>query len=405
MQVLEAKTINWRAYHEYLEENVPIVDVLNLLGVNTRHVQGRDGKVLCPVHNESMPSMHVYHSTNSVHCFGCGNSWGPVGLYAAVIGIDYRDASDELAKRYGVSPDRFEGVTLQATADPQPYVQKKPEPKKLPESITHRWLEMFVRQARLRDLKRFNEWKIESWMVDLAGLGHTMYGDLPCGYAIPVWGTEIGKDLITIRFRRDDDFLSDRGILLAPELRPALRREEGFLRSISKKTGVSEEAILFANETKYWGLKGRNALYPHGLWSLGIDMSGDWLILTEGERTVYSLACQGVPIATLTGGVSGHAKPDGWPSWDYLLSKYKRWIIAFDDDEAGRKATEEMLELYPDKALAWEWPQTWTGLDLMDFYDLYGFSAIARTITELIHGGNERWEINLNNPFFRAMTN
>ena len=54
---------------------------------------GRDGKVSCPLHEDSTPSLHVYETpAGGWYCFGCGRGTSVYDLAAAMWRLDTRGA-------------------------------------------------------------------------------------------------------------------------------------------------------------------------------------------------------------------------------------------------------------------------------------------------------------------------
>lgn len=52
---------------------------------------GRDGKVCCPFHDDSTPSLHVYdEAEHGWHCFGCGRGGTIIDFGAALYGLEPR---------------------------------------------------------------------------------------------------------------------------------------------------------------------------------------------------------------------------------------------------------------------------------------------------------------------------
>lgn len=56
-----------------------------------------NGKVLCPVHVEKTPSVHVYDDHG--HCFGCGKHFDAIAWLMAVRGMDFKAARKEADQR------------------------------------------------------------------------------------------------------------------------------------------------------------------------------------------------------------------------------------------------------------------------------------------------------------------
>ena len=84
------------------------VDLVDLVG---RYVQlkqtGRNHKGLCPFHNEKTPSFIVSEDKQLYHCFGCGAGGNAIGFYMAVESLDFIDAVEGLAERYGLDLDKY----------------------------------------------------------------------------------------------------------------------------------------------------------------------------------------------------------------------------------------------------------------------------------------------------------
>lgn len=79
------------------------VDVVELVGARTdlRRV-GRRHTGLCPFHDERTPSFTVNPELGLYHCFGCGESGDAIGFVQQTEGLDFREAVEQLADRYGI---------------------------------------------------------------------------------------------------------------------------------------------------------------------------------------------------------------------------------------------------------------------------------------------------------------
>ena len=83
---------------------VPMSELLEALGL-----EGPDGsgKILCPVHDESIPSCHVYEYR--LHCFGCGESLDTIDLVRHVKEYGFKEALKWLAKLAKLPEPNFNG--------------------------------------------------------------------------------------------------------------------------------------------------------------------------------------------------------------------------------------------------------------------------------------------------------
>lgn len=80
-----------------------------IVGVVRKHVQlrpaGRGEWVgLCPFHHEKSPSFTVVERKGFYHCFGCAAHGNAVNFIVNILGIDFRDAVNELARDLGLVP-------------------------------------------------------------------------------------------------------------------------------------------------------------------------------------------------------------------------------------------------------------------------------------------------------------
>jgi DNA primase len=86
------------------ERVLDAVDMLQLVSQRTdlqrRGVDSYFG--LCPFHDERTPSFHVRPDAKRYHCFGCQASGGPFDFVMETEGLEFRDALESLAGRFGV---------------------------------------------------------------------------------------------------------------------------------------------------------------------------------------------------------------------------------------------------------------------------------------------------------------
>jgi len=78
--------------HALVATDEPLLAIPATLYVEalTGLVAGADGKVVCPFHDDSTPSLHVYPGDGGWACFGCGRGGTVIDFGAALFGIEPR---------------------------------------------------------------------------------------------------------------------------------------------------------------------------------------------------------------------------------------------------------------------------------------------------------------------------
>ena len=79
------------------------IDMVDLVGSKTdlRRVGSR-WTGLCPFHDERTPSFSVNAEEKLFYCFGCQAKGDAIGFVEQAEGLDFREAVEQLADRYGV---------------------------------------------------------------------------------------------------------------------------------------------------------------------------------------------------------------------------------------------------------------------------------------------------------------
>jgi DNA primase len=82
-------------------------DIVQVIGDHTRLKKaGRSWKGLCPFHNERTPSFTVDREKGLYHCFGCGAGGDVVHFVRQMDRLDFPEAVEALAARFGVTIPR-----------------------------------------------------------------------------------------------------------------------------------------------------------------------------------------------------------------------------------------------------------------------------------------------------------
>ena len=57
---------------------------------------GRNGRALCPWHDDHHPDLRFYDETGTCHCFACGNGGDATALTAQIFGLSMLDAAKRI---------------------------------------------------------------------------------------------------------------------------------------------------------------------------------------------------------------------------------------------------------------------------------------------------------------------
>ena len=90
-----------------LAELRAVTDIVEVIGEHTRLKKaGRSWKGLCPFHNERTPSFTVDRDKGLYHCFGCGAGGDVIHFLRQIDRLDFPEAVEALAARFGVAIPR-----------------------------------------------------------------------------------------------------------------------------------------------------------------------------------------------------------------------------------------------------------------------------------------------------------
>ncbi|MFN5464058.1 MAG: DNA primase [Cyanobacteriota bacterium] len=261
---------------------------------------GKEYLTRCPWHDDHSPSLTINPQRNRVHCFVCGKGTDAIGWLQDRQGLTFAEAVQELAGRYGIPlPEE----------DPQAAAQAE-----------------ILRKERQRLL---------SWREKQQGAFHQALLD-DIAAQEPAWA-----------------YLQERGItpdtatawglgLNARRLMLPICDSQGRCCGFSGRTLGNEEP-------KYRNSPGDALVCKHQLLfglhhaADAIRRSGD-VLLVEGPLAVIQLHQAGFPNAVAAKGTSLSAEQ--LPS--LIRAGARRFLVAYDGDPAGRKATGRLIrELHP----------------------------------------------------------
>ena len=308
---------------ESLKCEHPVEEIVARYGVELRP----SGRILvgrCPFHNDGgRPNLYVYPATQSWYCFRCAVGGDAIGFVQRIEDIGFLEAVARL------TGEQFSPLGARA----RPAVRQRRPPAR-----TAAWGP--AERACLAAAVEIYHNRLLSDSAALAyvegrGLSRAAIESCRLGYAS-------GRELAAyLRWRRlpaqaalrvgllgHDGRENMAGRVVVPEIRA------GQPIWLVGRTVGSEEGV-----PKYLGLPGRKPLLG---WEAVSTQRAVWLV--EGVFDWLTLRSWGVPALALVGThVSGEALRS--------LARFERLYLALDNDEAGRAATEKLMQALGERAL------------------------------------------------------
>ena len=280
---------------EQIKMRIKITDLAESLGI--RHT---NGKALCIWHQEKSPSLSFDDEKGIYKCFGCGESGDAITLYQKVKDVDFKTACEELGG--------IETKPSSQTAVREP--ENRPDPELYELALVY-WLE----QGRGEEVEKYLENRgidrITADQFSLAGIK-----DLE---ATKEYLLTFGKERLA---------------------RAGLIGKQGFIfKNHPIIIPIFEKGVVVA-------LRGRSLenvklkyLQPSGipLPIFNADKDAEEVYLTEGEFDAITL-CK---LGKVAFGICGS---NGFKESFLVHFNSRDVILAFDNDDAGKKATKEIGE-------------------------------------------------------------
>jgi DNA primase len=313
-------------------ELVARLDLRALVAPGKRISGTKPVMVRCPWHDDRHSSLGVW--PDHLHCFGCGVHKGALDYLAEQENLDierdFRGTIEVLATKYGVAG---------AVAAPQPRQKVTVRETLVP-------LDVSIAQRYHEHLGEKRRWFRDRGLTDRTIDGQLLGYD-GRAFTIPVWHPS--GELLTIRYRRDDS--------------------------------------LGSSGPKYWGIEGRNETL---LYNQGALTDSCYVVICEGELDCLRLWQEGIPAVSSTNGVNGMVT-----IWEKVSSRFRcsRIIIAFDQDDAGRKGARELLRMINgrnprsvsrSRAVTLRWDKR-LGKDITELAQQRGIAYVENLIEEASH--------------------
>ncbi len=311
-------------------------DIVSIIGgyVDLKK-RGKTSNGLCPFHGEKTPSFTVYDDTQSYYCFGCQNGGDVITFIMNIENLDYIEAVKFLADR--------SGLVMPADSDVDDYKLKL---KKRAREAN--------KTAALHFYKSLYEPEGKEALDYLYGRGFT-------DNTIKKWGLGYAKNSFDELIRH----LTDSGFKIAEIAAAGLcaksRKNNSHYsyfrnRIIFPIIDIRGEVIGFGgrvcdnSKPKYLNTADTELFKKHqNLYGMNFakNTKQSFYILSEGYADTIAIARAGFDnvVATLGTALSKDQA--------MLLKRYTNEIvIAYDMDEAGRKATDRSIEILKEAALS-----------------------------------------------------
>ena len=325
-------------------------DIVEVIGEHTTLKKaGKSWKGLCPFHREKTPSFTVNRDRGLFYCFGCGAGGDLISFVRQIERVDFPEAAEILARRFGVEiprkagrekTDRREKLYAAVEAAQRLYAEQLESPgSRALEYLKERGVP--AETARELGLGAAPE----SWDFLARSLSGRFSPEILVEAGLLQAGTE-GK-------RAYDRF---RGRLLFP-IRDERARAVGFggrtLTGEEPKYLNSPESPIFSKNRTLYGLSGaRTAM-----------RSGERAVLVEGYFDHLAFHLSGHPEAVATMGTSLTTSQA-----ERLRRLVSRATLAYDGDSAGRAATMRAIPLLLAEGLEVFVARVPAGIDPFDLY-------------------------------------
>jgi len=317
----------------FIQELLARADIVEVIG---RYVplkkSGANFTGLCPFHTEKSPSFNVNPARQFYHCFGCGKSGDAIRFLMEHTGMNFVEATKELAGEYG----------LEVPEDDASPADRERAAKARERHVTLTDVLEKAGEAYRKLLKSSPR------AVDyLKGRGLT--GEIAkrfgLGYAPEGWRTLAG-----VFPNYDDPLLEESGLVIVHEeddkrydrfrdrIMFPIRNVKGECIGFGGRVlGDEKPKYLNSPETPVFS-KGREL---YGLFEArGVLREFGFALVTEGYMDVVALAQLGFPNAVATLGTA--CTPDHVHKLFRFIDSV---VFSFDGDEAGRRAARKALDV------------------------------------------------------------
>jgi len=322
---------------EQIQQVKDQTDIVQLIGSYIDLKKAGSGhKGLCPFHNEKSPSFNVSAQNQFFHCFGCGESGSAFDFLMKIEGIQFMDALNQLADQAGIT--LINDSTPQQRQKMAIIKEGKERIKDLMKQASNWYMQQLHTSGAEIARQYLNQRHIDSEAIRHFGLGYS-----PDKWdGIKNWAKTHG-------FSNQD--LVDAGLLIVPE---GKNIEQGYDRFRGRLMfPIWDDAgnvVGFSART----LKDENAKYINSPETAIFNKSKVLYAFPYAKagfrQHKYAIICEGQldVIACHRAGFTNAVAPQGTAFTDEQAKLLHRFVshvaVAFDSDNAGRKAADRSFE-------------------------------------------------------------
>ncbi|MCL2045622.1 MAG: DNA primase [Oscillospiraceae bacterium] len=320
----------------FIDDLVNRTDITQLVSeyVKLTKRSGNNEFGLCPFHSEKTPSFSVNSDKQIYYCFGCGKGGGAINFMMEIENFQFMDAIEAMAKRIGLKVPDESAAAGQNAAKRQRMLQ-------LNADAARHFHSMLSSPQGAAVSNYLASRKISKGMVTRFGIGAA-----PDSWTLLIDAMEekgySKQELIEAGLARSGQRDGTYDVFRNRLMFPVIDVRGGVIGFSGRIVGDGEPKYLNSPETLVF-IKSRNLF---GL-NIARKSKAGTLILAEGNIDVVTLHQYGFDGAVASLGTALTADQAR------LMSRYAdRVVIAYDSDEAGKRATLRAIPLLENAGMA-----------------------------------------------------
>lgn len=311
-----------------LKMSVDLVSLVSSKGVKLK-IEGKDHVGLCPLHDDKTASLRVTPSKGLWHCFGCNKGGSAIDWLIESEGVSFKHALEVLqSDSFKLSSVAIKNNTIPLLKNP---LSLDADSQKLLEECVDFYHETLLKEKNVLDYLKKRKLDSEE-LIKTFKLG---FSNRTLGLRLPFKnrkdGSVLRKNLQSIGILRQSGHEHFAGSLIVPVFDKRGEVSEVYGRKINDHLRVGTAYHLYL-PGEHKGIFNRENL---------LSANVETLILCEALIDALSFYKYGFKNVTTSFGVAGFTDE----LFEFITSKpFKRVIVAYDNDEAGRKAADVLAE-------------------------------------------------------------